>query len=314
MSWWMNPQQPKKPTEKQREGIWQEAEIQQLCTYWDHLFVKIQLEHGSVKSAKAIREPIYHEYQAVKWTVDSTVRAWEWVLLKQVQAEYDAAAPVKDIRDQLNGLAQLFDQPLSGPGVVRHSFIERTRIAEAFFDQPTAFTADDGLARRIRIIWDLALLCTLREIRTSTVRRKQSCWVNSIGDQVEDLSASESSKLETSRADTFLLQCHPYQCIFCLGDHSLTVEDRRRIYASKDSVKQHVQRCRLKKFQPDELMPCPHPHPACAEVILRGIMHFKNHAATVHNSYLWQARFIFAWWLLLYSGYHTCFHATGLFY
>ncbi|KAI9715683.1 MAG: hypothetical protein M1812_005835 [Candelaria pacifica] len=286
MSRWMDPQQPKEPTEKQREGIRREPEIRWLCRYRDHMFVAIRLEHGSVKNAKATGEPVYNEYQAVKRAAENTFRARERALLKQVQAEYDAAAPVNDIHEQLNGPAELFDRPLSGPGAARHAFIERTCIAEAFFDHPSAFTADDSLARRIGIIQDLALLCTFREIRTSAVCRKRRSRVESILDQIEDPFASDFSQSETSKGDLFPLQCHPFQCIFCLGDRSLIVEDRRRIYAGKNSAKQHVYRCHLTKFQPDELISCPYPHPACAEVVLRGIMHLKNHVATVHNSYL----------------------------
>ena len=37
-------------------------------------------------------------------------------------------------------------------------------------------------------------------------------------------------------------------------------------------------------FRPCE--PCPFPHPECGAVTPDGVMHFENHAATIHGVYL----------------------------
>ncbi len=73
------------------------------------------------------------------------IKARERALKKQVQAEYDAIAPVKDIQAQLEGNTESVDQTVVTSGPVRYAFVERSRIAQAFFDLPSAFDAESDV-------------------------------------------------------------------------------------------------------------------------------------------------------------------------
>jgi len=77
------------------------------------------------------------------------------------------------------------------------------------------------------------------------------------------------------------LRCKPYQCLYCLGDTVLPLEERFHNLGSKYSLQWHFDRCH--PFEPGE--PCPFP-PECAAVTLDSMMHSKNHVVTVHGIYM----------------------------
>jgi hypothetical protein len=65
------------------------------------------------------------------------------------------------------------------------------------------------------------------------------------------------------------------QCLFCSKQFTLPRKAR-----------EHVEQLHLKYYKLDDLIPCPYLVCEMDGVILRGHMHFKNHAATTHNIYL----------------------------
>jgi hypothetical protein len=72
-------------------------------------------------------------------------------------------------------------------------------------------------------------------------------------------------------------------CLFCLGTVSLPTSARTHAYAHRSTLARHVEDKHLKLLKSN--FTCP--HPTCSEegVWLRDSMHFKNHAAIVHNVY-----------------------------
>jgi hypothetical protein len=71
-------------------------------------------------------------------------------------------------------------------------------------------------------------------------------------------------------------------CLFYLGDTSLSARARTYAYARRSTLTRHVERNHLGLRKSDDDFLCP--HPSCtARVTLLGAMHFKSHAATVHN-------------------------------
>ena len=63
-------------------------------------------------------------------------------LKKRVQAEYDATAPVQDIRAQLAGTAESVGSYSAYPEPPSYAFTEQSCIATAFFDPPSATNVD----------------------------------------------------------------------------------------------------------------------------------------------------------------------------
>ena len=104
-----------------------------------------------------------------------------------------------------------------------------------------------------------------------------------LDDAERPLNAVKSeSESDSSISHLFPVRCKPYQCLYCLGDTDLPLEERLHNLGSKYSLQRHFDR--RHPFRVRE--PCPFPHPECAAVTLDSVMHFKSHAATVHGIYM----------------------------
>lgn len=177
MSRLIDPRQPKGPTEEQKANLRQEAEIQALCHHRDQLYHRIWIsEFKFLYRAKG--QPIHDEYQKAKRAVERLIKAWERALKKQVQAEYDAIASVNDIQAQLEGNAESVDQTVFTSGPVRYAFVERARVAQAFFNPPSAFNVEGDvncvLCKKADFVKlaknkEAGLLNTIREILMQSV-------------------------------------------------------------------------------------------------------------------------------------------------
>lgn len=283
MSRLIDPRRPKGPTDEQRENLRREVEIKDLCHRRDQLFNCIRDKFQFLYRAEG--EPIHDQYKEAKRAVERLLKARERDLKKQIQAEYDAIAPLQDIRAQLaGGEAESIDPILPIPRSFEYAFAERSRIATAFFDPPSATTADGDVDWRISIVNDMVSLCTRQEGR---FRKPPRSWKTQLtGSSPDDADSkpvkSESSESESQVGDLFPLRCKPFQCLHCLGDARLPSHERLRNLGSKYSLRRHF--ARHHPFQPGK--PCPFPQPGCAQVSFNNVMQFKNHAARVHGIYM----------------------------
>jgi hypothetical protein len=267
-----DPNRPKKLTEEQDLQVRQNARILELTATRDRLRAKILAEFGVVKMA--IGEPIYDDYQVLGRMLNSTIRAEERALLKRVQEEYDVTAPVIAIQRQLNGEFSDDEDITSESETVQIKFVERRRIAEAALSDPSTFADQKGFRRHIDLSIDMIALCKRRE-------RQRPRTNNSRGSPPVKITEVPTilPKSEPEETPNVPLKCKGFQCLFCLclGDG--------QVFASKNSLQRHTGRCRLNKFKSDEQIPCPD-NLACDGVILEGKIHFKNHAARIHDSFL----------------------------
>ena len=271
-----NPRRPKKLTEQQGGQVRQNSKILKLAATRDRLRSEMLKKFDVVKMA--VEEPIYEDYQVLGRMLNSTIRAEERALLKQVQEKYDAAAPVIDIQRQLNENVPDDDDDISDSETVQIKFVERRRIAEAALSDPSAFADQKGLHRHVDLCMNMIALCQRRKRRaprTNDSRERPSIKITV--DQIVPKSEPEEKR-------NVPLKCRDFQCLFCLASN-LPWEDKRQVYASKNSLQRHTDRCHLNQFQLSEKLPCPDDF-ACDEVILKGKMHFKNHAARVHDFFL----------------------------
>ncbi len=283
MSRRIDPRRPKELTEAQSAGIRQEEEIQELRGRRDELFQRIRQQFTFVYRAEG--QAIYDEYEEAKRAVDRKIKARERELMNQIQKEYDAVAPVRDMRAQLEGDAESLRPILSTSGRVRYAFMERSRIAKVFFDPPSTRDAEGDVGRRVSIVDDMVSLCIRQEgvFRKARRIRRIQARESDLDDAECPLNAVKSeSESDSSIPYLFPVRCKPYQCLYCLGDTDLPLEERLHNLGSKYSLQRHFDR--RHPFRPRE--PCPFPHPECAAVTLDSVMHFKNHAATVHGIYM----------------------------
>ena len=218
--------------------------------------------------------------------MDRKIKARERELIKQIQKEYDAVAPVQDMRAQLEGDVELLSPILCILGRVRYAFVERSRIAKAFFDPLSTRGAEGDVDSRISIVDDMVSLCIRQEGMFRKARRIRRIQVreSDFDDGAKcPLNAIKSeSKSDSSISHLFPVRCKPYQYLYCLGNIDLPLKERLYNLDSKYSLQRHFDR--RHPFRPRE--PCPFPHLEYIAVTLNSVMHFKNYTATVYGIYM----------------------------
>ncbi|KAI4191972.1 MAG: hypothetical protein LQ350_008714 [Teloschistes chrysophthalmus] len=90
---------------------------------------------------------------------------------------------------------------------------------------------------------------------------------------------------ETRLESDFPMMCEPTQCLFCLGDPRLPYLQRIHGYAKPNKMMDEVEK-HLRKYAPQDILPCPHPQCQAVELTLPNTVTFKNHAAKEHRIFL----------------------------
>ena len=75
------------------------------------------------------------------------------------------------MRAQLEGDVELLSPILCTSGRVRYAFVERSRIAKAFFDPPSTRGAEGDVDCRVSIVDDMVSLCIRQEGMFRKARR-----------------------------------------------------------------------------------------------------------------------------------------------
>ncbi|KAH8695666.1 hypothetical protein BGW36DRAFT_398826 [Talaromyces proteolyticus] len=100
-------------------------------------------------------EPIYRDYQAVRRQLDSAIRAEEQALLKRIQQEYDAVAPMSAIQRQLNGEVSEDDDDPFRIEMAEIRLVERCQIAEVAMREPSTFSDHHGFSLHVQFAVDM---------------------------------------------------------------------------------------------------------------------------------------------------------------
>ncbi len=282
MSRMMNSRRSRGFSLQQSQHLRQNAGIQELRERKQDLYNQIRDKFDYIYRAEG--QPMYNEYQEVKREIDRMLKEKERALKMQLQVDYDAAASMQDMLAQLavNDAVLFPVQPLSAP--VEYAFEERARIGQAFFAPSSSAKSDGNLDRQIFIVNDLISLCTRRERRPRKPRRS---WQDDVTTSSSDVTIDIDIKPECSDSDAplecqFPLQCQPSQCLHCIDDVTLSLRERQHVFGSKYSLQRHFDRHH--GFRPGQN--CPFPNDECAQLALESLMHFKSHAAGVHEIYM----------------------------
>jgi Protein of unknown function (DUF3435) len=246
-----------------------------LCAQIEEIF-------GVVEMAKG--EPIYNDYQAVKASLAATIRKKERALLKQIQEEYDTNAPVLAIQRQLNGDESEDDGDDDKGGTPTESvpirIAERRYIAEFAMRDPSAFRDQKGYSLHVEFSVNLIALCKRRDRRQT----KRKCSSEPL--PIEHVADSpRPPQMESMVKRDSPLKCQGWQCLFCLASNDLPLAERKCKYKRKYTLQKHVDRCRLRYYGPDDLIPCPDDQ-ACTGLVLDGKMGLKAHFAREHDCIL----------------------------
>ena len=161
---------------------------------------------------------------------------------------------------------------------------ERAEVVRWICQPVTYLTDGELLKRRIRGIEAMAAMCRRQETRR---RRKPKSQVK----QEEPDTPSEDSEddmidsSEDAVEDLFPLVCKKSQCIFCLGDERKPYQERIFNYSRPSKMMDEADK-HLRKYAPNDKVPCPHPMCKSAAVVLPGVMALKAHTARVHKIFL----------------------------
>lgn len=91
-------------------------------------------------------------------------------------------------------------------------------------------------------------------------------------------------KEESPEPDRFPLLMLKSQCPRCIGDESLSVQERTFSYCRPAVMNDHFDREHLDTIERfDNLIVCNHPKCADADLKLTSLDHFRNHVARVHG-------------------------------
>ena len=278
MSRMIDPRRPRKLPPHQPQELQRDARIQELRGRQQNLFQQIRDQFTFVYRAKG--QPIHDEYEQIERDIDCIVKERKRALKSQLQAEYDAAAPMQDML-ALMAVDEAAPSPVQPPPApIEYAFEERARIAQTLFDPPQSAKPDGNLERQIAIVDDLISLCTRRERRPRKSRRswEDKMVINSSDDHVSDTAIQS----ECSDTDTSVTDQAPLRCLCCLGDTTLPQSERQHVFGSKYSLQRHFNRYHA--FRPGQN--CPFPDDEYAELALENLMEFKNHAARVHRIFM----------------------------
>lgn len=165
------------------------------------------------------------------------------------------------------------DEDIKPPAPRQYDIPERGEIVRLTCEPISDTTDLRKHAQRLKTIRARVALCGRQESRHRArprLTRPSTESMTSPGTSDEDIK------------DRFPVVCKPTQCIFCLGNESKSYPGRMFEYAKPHKMMNEVEK-HLQSFLPADEVPCPHPQCKAAGLVLSSVMHFKNHAATVHK-------------------------------
>jgi hypothetical protein len=81
----------------------------------------------------------------------------------------------------------------------------------------------------------------------------------------------------------FPLVCEKTQCIICIGNEQLPYKQRTRTFRCVSHMMDHVENLHLSKLPADQRIICYHSVCKAKGLVLKSVIHFKNHVVTVHG-------------------------------
>ncbi|KAF1980648.1 hypothetical protein K402DRAFT_387753 [Aulographum hederae CBS 113979] len=191
---------------------------------------------------------------------------------QEKRRNFNKEQPALDIQKQLKGL------PINIPSVVihiaDHKLPQRQAVVEALL-KSTCTSVETGISMRTRAISTIADLCNMRE-RWLPGRRAAPLQIET---RKSSYNSGETSKPEEESDQDLPLVCKPTQCLRCLGDWTMSKEDREYQFFSGYELERH-----RKMHDEGFVIGSSCPHPACAEeeFAFPSLKAYKAHAARYH--------------------------------
>lgn len=277
MSLYRDPRAPVQLSPEEKQSVREDPTIQSLTEHCKTLEIKRNWKRHTGAKAKAHEGPDCKELATARALLKSEIAHKERELFKIVRTKYFRSIGTIELNRQSckgEGDMNLDHEPT--PEILQYTFEERKRLIHSLFKavDPEKESRSVILEARLRAISDLTTLCSKREIK----RREAHMTVNITSVSIETgscVSASDESD------PTCTLEPLPLICLVCCGDSHLSQDDRFKVYNRKNILQKHFERHHSSSIQARESSWCG--HPACSEIVIQGVMLFKNHAARVHS-------------------------------
>jgi hypothetical protein len=180
--------------------------------------------------------------------------------------DYFHHRPTWDIEGQANGEEE---QEYVEPAVVLH-IPERAELAQILRKQPEGLSSTALLALRIQAGELMSILCGKRDtVKRERIRQRAP--------------ANVMVKEESPGPDTFPLLMQRTQCPRCIGDESLSYEERTFQYCRPAVMYDHFDRAHAKHMSAVKQIVCNHPKCKGGTLKFEHLNHFKNHVDTIHG-------------------------------
>ena len=262
---------PAAPTSIQvdRSAVALDTEVQELDRQRIELRGRLKANGEKIKNAKATE--LYDRYRTTLRKLNNRKKKVERVIEEKARQEFFRTASTRYIDEQRRGLRQEYTEttPI-------FDFPERSQLASLLCRNRDVveMSEQEIYQNRLDAMGSLISLCGRRMPRPQPRRRLLIC------DNATEEVCKES---EDKDPDLFPIECPGTQCLFCLGDGTLCPSSRIFWFSRKDVLIKHVESLHLKAWDWVESPECPNP---LCEAKLESSMHFKNHAAQVHNIWM----------------------------
>ena len=155
--------------------------------------------------------------------------------------------------------------------VIKYQLQERAELQSILCDLTTELDPMGIVDRKIRAIDLMVALASRQEVAAPHPRESAT---------VDTLVKEESPDVEVEPLVDLPLLCVKTQCIFCIGNERLPLEQRVRKFHRVSHMMDHVENVHLSKILPGHCIRC---HHTKCKSDFRNVMQFKNHVQVVHG-------------------------------
>jgi len=274
MSRTIDPRRPTELSEDQQAQVGRHPEIKLLRRTRDCLKRKIHAEYGHTTRAKGL--PIYIAYNNTRLELERRKKAIRKAMLAESKRLFRKCQPAADIARQLGSGAAL--DPAAAMHITEDSpedsslSVHRQQAIGALLTVAALDPASES-ERRAKAVAAVTALSWRCELVVPKVCRPRTA--------IEPKRSPQVDAGQEIKSPTFALECLPKQCIFCLGNTRLLLQNRTKTFYSRAVLKTHFQNQHL-QHHPDGV-PIKCPHPRC-DLTLDDKMHLQNHAALIHKT------------------------------
>ena len=277
MSLTRDPQAPSKPTPAQCDQVRNDPEVKESRKSVEELTKALRERYGPITKARKQSKGNPGLISALK-ARDRKKRDHDCLYKRKLAMLFETS---REHYFATLGATCLENQHLGrpepeGPAVLGFRFSERADLVKLLFPAPRSQPAsyEEQIRDSSQIIRLYAALCERRE--TPRLRQQTESYI------VEESRDIKPCFLDTD-PDIYPMKCPGTQCLFCLGDSSLTASIRTRCFSKPYTLTRHVHKQHLNHIPTKQSFLCPHPSCAIDGVILENSDHFKAHALHEHN-------------------------------